>query len=77
MRHSIQKVLEMLIDISGHSVEVKQDTALFWPSDESNLIRDNSKISALEWYPKYPLEDSLKAVCSDWLTRVSYAPGVD
>lgn len=66
----MDEVLRRLVALSGLDVEVREDPELLRPSDEPLLLGDNSRLRALGWCRRYPLEDTLGAVYSDWLGRV-------
>lgn len=65
-----RQILDKLIAISGLNVNVEEDPALFRPTDEELLLGDNSKIKSLGWVQKYSIDDTLKAVYEDWLSRI-------
>lgn len=70
---TIQEVLDILIDLAGIHVEVKQDQALLRPSDEMLLLGDNSRLRALGWSRRFTLRQTLEGVLNDWLHRVDEA----
>ena len=67
---TIREVLDMLLDIAGVQVEVRQDPALLRPSDEPLLLGDNSRLLALGWQRRHPLRETLEGVFHDWMSRV-------
>jgi GDP-4-dehydro-6-deoxy-D-mannose reductase len=66
----IGEILEMLIDISGLSVEVVPDPALLRPSDEPLLLGDNRRLRDLGWRQEYDMRQTLTAVYRDWQQRL-------
>jgi len=68
--YKISDVLNILIKISGLSVEVIQDDTLLRASDEPLLLGDNSKIKALGFKQEYELEETLRGVYEDWMERI-------
>lgn len=67
--HTIQEVLEILLQESGLDVNVEQDPSLLRPSDEPLLLGDNSRLKALGWERNYSFRETLRAVYEDWLKR--------
>ena len=67
--HTIQEVLDILLEVSGVDVEVQQDPALLRPSDEPLLLGDNSRLLALGWERQHTFRETLTAVYEDWLAR--------
>jgi GDP-4-dehydro-6-deoxy-D-mannose reductase len=68
--YKISDVLNMLIEISGLSVDIVKDPSLLRLSDEPLLLGDNSKLKSLGWKQKYTIQETLKAVYRDWLGRI-------
>lgn len=68
--YSGNEILEKLIKISGVKVKIVSDPSLFRPSDEKLLMGDNAKLKKLGWKQKYSIDDTLKAVYKDWLSRI-------
>lgn len=66
----IQEVLDMLVEIGGVKVDVRQSAELLRPSDELLLLGDNSRLTALGWKRKFTLRQTLEGVLDDWLRRV-------
>jgi len=57
---SIAELAEMLLDLTGHSVELVPDPALARPAEVPVLVGDASKIrAACGWRPEIALEDTL------------------
>ena len=67
--HTIQEVLDILLEESGVKVTVEEDPALLRPSDEPLLLGDNSRLQALGWERQYTFPETLRAVYEDWLAR--------
>jgi GDP-4-dehydro-6-deoxy-D-mannose reductase len=67
--HTIQEVLDILLEESGVEVTVEEDPALLRPSDEPLLLGDNSLLQALGWKRQYTFPETLRAVYEDWLAR--------
>ena len=72
--HTIQEVLDILLEESGLDVRVEQDPSLLRPSDEPLLLGDNSRLRALGWERQYTFRETLGAVYQDWLRRVGESP---
>jgi len=68
--YSGKEILKKLIKISGVKVKVVTGKEFFRPSDEKFLTGDNSKLKKLGWKQKYSIDDTLKAVYKDWLSRI-------
>ncbi|MBD3180161.1 MAG: NAD-dependent epimerase/dehydratase family protein [Candidatus Latescibacteria bacterium] len=65
--YGIQSILDMLIDISGVELEVKQDKSRLRPSDVPRLEGDYSKFAAdTGWDPEIPLEKTLSDLLEFW-----------
>ena len=67
--HTIQEVLDILVEESGVDVDVEQDHSLLRPSDEPLLLGDNSRLRALGWERRYTFRETLQTVYADWLAR--------
>lgn len=67
---TIQEVLDMLIQLAGIPVSIRQDPGLLRPSDEPLLLGDNSRLKALGWRRQFSLHQTLEGVLNDWLHRV-------
>ncbi len=68
--YKISDILGKLIEISGLDIEVVKDESLLRPSDEPLLLGDNSKLVSLGWKQEYSIEQTLKDVYEDWLSRI-------
>jgi nucleoside-diphosphate-sugar epimerase len=70
IRKEISEILEMLVEISGLSVEVVFDPSLRRPSDEPLLLGDNTRLKALGWQPHHTIKQTLETIFQDWLCRI-------
>jgi len=69
--HSIQRVLDLLLQQSRVPIRVAQDPARLRPSDTPVVVCDASKFRAQTgWTPTIPLEQSLRDILDDWRARV-------
>ena len=69
--HSIQEILDMLLDMAEVHIEVQVDPARFRPVDTPIMQSDNSKIrEATGWEPGYTIRQTLADVLAEWRTRV-------
>lgn len=65
--YQIKEILKKLIELSGVSVEVKQDTKRLRPSDVPMLEGDNSAFrSDTGWEPEIPFEKTLSDLLDFW-----------
>ena len=64
--YSMEKILKMLIKLSGSNVKVIIDKEKFRPLDVPKIIADNRKIVSLGWQPIVPLEETLMRVLDYW-----------
>lgn len=63
----IADILNKLVSMSSSKIEVKKDPALFRPSDDPELICDNSKFNKItNWQPQISLEKTLKDTLDYW-----------
>lgn len=68
---SIDRVLQLLIEISGLDVEVEVDPARLRTSDTAKVVGDASRLTALTgWRPEIPLETTLRDVWADACVRI-------
>jgi len=64
---AIGEVLNMLLDLSGLKVEIKEDPARMRPSDVPNLLGDAGKFRRQTgWKPEIPLEKTLQDLLNYW-----------
>jgi GDP-4-dehydro-6-deoxy-D-mannose reductase len=69
--YSIREVLEMILEISGVNVEVRQDPSRLRPSDVPELVGDNTKFcKETGWSPKIPFKKSLEDLLDFWRRRL-------
>jgi len=68
---TMQKALDMLIEISETKVIIQSDPALFRPSDEKVLLGDPAKINSLGWKAEIPFEQTLRDIFKNWEKRLS------
>jgi GDP-4-dehydro-6-deoxy-D-mannose reductase len=65
--HKIADILNKLISMSSSKIEIKKDPTRFRPSDDPELICDNSKFNKLTgWQPQISLEKTLKDTLDYW-----------
>ncbi len=65
--HKMSEILNMLISYSNVEIKIEEDPALLRPSDNPDLICDNTKITTLTgWKPEIPLEKTLKDTLDYW-----------
>lgn len=65
--HKIADVLHMLLGLTDVKIEIKEDKNLLRPSDNPDLVCDNSKIVNLTgWKVEISLETSLKDILDYW-----------
>jgi GDP-4-dehydro-6-deoxy-D-mannose reductase len=67
---TIRIVLEMLLEMSGLKVQLRQEDSLLRHSDEPLLLGNPAKIKALGWQRRYTIQETLAAVLKDWMQRV-------
>lgn len=69
--YRIQDVLDMLIEMSGQKVEVREDPERLRPSDVPVLLGDASKFKAATgWEPTIPYEQTLKDMLDYWRAEI-------
>ena len=68
--YSGRQVMDMLLEISGVQAKIVEDTALLRPSDETLLLGDNSIIAGLGWKQEFTLQETLRGVYEDWMSRI-------
>ena len=65
--YSISDILDRLLSLSTSKIEIKQDKSLFRPSDDPELLCDNSKFSNIAgWKPDIPIDKTLKDTLDYW-----------
>jgi GDP-4-dehydro-6-deoxy-D-mannose reductase len=69
--HTIQSMLDKLIEMSTIDIKIKQDPERMRPSDVMILYGDNSKFKKQTgWEPKIPFEKTLEDTLNYWRERV-------
>ena len=69
--HSIQHVLNLLLEMAQVSIRVEQDPRRLRPTDVPVSVCDASKLRAVTgWEPRIPLEQTLRDVLDEWRDRV-------
>jgi len=69
--HSIQEVLDILLNLTNAEIRVETDPGLLRPSDVPVSVCDASKLHAVTgWEPVIPLEQTLRDVLEEWRGRV-------
>ncbi|MBN1423897.1 GDP-mannose 4,6-dehydratase [Candidatus Fermentibacteria bacterium] len=67
---SIGHILDTLIALSGHEIQVQVDPARIRPTDIENMVGDPSAFyQATGWEPTLSIEQSLRDILQFWLTR--------
>ncbi len=67
----IQKVLDMLLEMSDADIKVQVDESRLRPSDVPILLGDHSKFSKQTgWQPKIPFETTLKDILEYWRKKL-------
>lgn len=65
--YKMSEVLDMLLAFSNTEIKIEVDPNLLRPTDNPNLICDNTKISGLTgWKPEIPLEKTLQDILEYW-----------
>lgn len=68
---SIKEILDLLIQISGLAVEVRQDPARMRGPEVADLFGSIDKAEAeVGWKPEIPLEQSLRDVYNEWYEKL-------
>jgi GDP-4-dehydro-6-deoxy-D-mannose reductase len=67
--HKIGTVLEGLLRMGFRPTPVEHDPALLRTADEPVLVGDNSRLRALGWIPRVPLDDSLSCILGYWRSQ--------
>lgn len=67
---SIEQLVQLLLKLSGADLALETDPSLMRPVDVPVLVGDNSKLrNATGWAPEHSLEDTLRDVLADFVTR--------
>ena len=65
--YKMSEILDMMLSFSSAKIKIETDPNLLRPSDNPELICDNTKIKNLTgWMPKIPLEETLKDILEYW-----------
>jgi GDP-4-dehydro-6-deoxy-D-mannose reductase len=67
--HKVGKVLEAFLRLSFRPIPVEHDPALLRTADEPVVVGDNSRLRALGWIPRVPLDDSLSRILGYWRSQ--------
>ncbi|WP_397434770.1 GDP-mannose 4,6-dehydratase [Pseudomonas chlororaphis] len=68
---SIRNLIEQLADIAQVEMELVEDPARLRRSEQRRVCGSADKLQqATGWMPKTPIEQSLRAILTDWETRV-------
>ena len=67
---TIQTVLDRLLALSQKKLTVTIDQSKFRPIDNPYICADTSKINALGWQAKIPLEQTLAEILQDWREKM-------
>jgi len=68
---TMQESLDLLVEISGCTVDVRQDAGLIRLSDEKVLLGDPGKLAALGWRASTPFRQTLRDIFENWVKRLS------
>ncbi len=63
---TVRDVLGIMIAMASRLIPVEQDPSRMRPSDEPVIVGDNSKLCALGWEPRVPLNQALADVLAHW-----------
>ncbi len=67
--HKIGTVLEAFLRMGSRPIPVEHDPALLRTADEPVVVGDNSRLRALGWIPRVPLDDSLSCIFGHWRSQ--------
>ncbi len=68
--YSIQELLDGLVSLASVPVAVEPDPARLRPADDPVLVGDSSRLRALGWQPRIPLEQTLSDTLRYWKRRL-------
>ncbi len=63
--YSLREVMAMAESASGHSLEVRINPAFVRSGEIEKLGGDNTRLRALDWYPRYRFEDTVAWMLGD------------
>jgi len=69
----IRWMLETLLSFSKETIGVVEDAAKMRPTDSLAICGDASKLRALGWAPRYPLEEGLRLLLDYWRAKTRRA----
>ena len=74
--HSLRELLDILLSLASREIEVKEDPALFRPSDIPLLIGDAGRLRELTgWRPLVEIEETLRRLLDYWREKVGGGEG--
>ncbi len=69
--HSIQEIVDALVQLSARHIQVRQDPARLRPSDTPIIYSDPKKFRAQTgWTPQIPLAQSLRDILDYWRAKI-------
>ena len=69
--YAIKELVTLLVEMSHVSITIKQDSKRMRPSDNPNLLGDNSKIAReIGWEPEISIEKTLEKLLHFWRKQV-------
>lgn len=63
--HPLREIVEYLVRLSGTGARIEEDAARIRPADIPRLVGDSTRLRAVGWAPRIPLEQSLRDVLED------------
>lgn len=69
---SIRSLIERMCQLVNVSVDIRTDINRFRPSEQRRVRGNNSKIiETTGWAPLYSMDETLKAIVNNWITRIN------
>lgn len=69
--YSIRDILNLVLEITGISPQIRQDPSLMRPADEKIIMGDTSKLELhTEWQARISIDKTLKDMVSDWRLKL-------